>query len=418
MTGAGAALVALLIAIVLSITSRLNIGVLAIALAWIVGVYFAGLKPDIVMQGFPSSLFITLAGVSLLFGLAESNGTLDRLTGRALAAARGQTRWLPLFFFGLAGAVSSVGPGAISAVALLAPVAMPVAIRAGISPFLMALMVANGANAGNLSPISSVGVIANAKMAEAGLVGHGGLVWFANLAAHLLVGMIAYVGLGGHRLPHTQTGAEATGTPHQLDRRHVITVAVIVAWVVAIVAFKLPLGLAAFAAAGLILALGAGEEGPAIKAMPWAVILMVAGMSVLIAILEKTGGMDLFTGLLARLATPWSLNGMIAFVTGAISSYSSTSGVVLPAFLPTAASLVAKVGGGSPLAVALSINVGSALVDVSPLSTLGALCVAAVAEPALAARLFRQLMVWGLSMTVVGAVLCQLFAGLLAGLAT
>ena len=117
--------------------------------------------------------------------------------------------------------------------------------------------------------------------------------------------------------------------------------------------------------------------------MPWAVILMVAGMSVLIAILEKTGGMDLFTGLLARLATPWSLNGMIAFVTGAISSYSSTSGVVLPAFLPTAASLVAKVGGGSPLAVALSINVGSALVDVSPLSTLGALCVAAVAEPTL-----------------------------------
>ena len=37
-----------------------------------------------------------------------------------------------------------------------------------------------------------------------------------------------------------------------------------------------------------------------------------------------------------------------------------------------------KVLGGDPLAVALSINVGSALVDVSPLSTLGALCVANV----------------------------------------
>ena len=40
-----------------------------------------------------------------------------------------------------------------------------------------------------------------------------------------------------------------------------------------------------------------------------------------------------------------------------------------------------EVGGGDPLAVALSINVGSSLVDVSPLSTIGALCVAAAGVP-------------------------------------
>ena len=74
-------------------------------------------------------------------------------------------------------------------------------------------------------------------------------------------------------------------------------------------------------------------------------------------------------------------------MTGSISTYSSTSGVVLPAFLPTVTSLVARVGGGDPLAVALSINVGSSLVDVSPLSTIGALCVAAVADPTARAAL-------------------------------
>ena len=83
---------------------------------------------------------------------------------------------------------------------------------------------------------------------------------------------------------------------------------------------------------------------------------------------------------------------MIAFVTGAISTYSSTSGVVLPAFLPTAPALVAKVGGGDPLAVALSINVGASLVDVSPLSTIGALCVAAVADPVVARKLFQAML--------------------------
>ena len=122
-------------------------------------------------------------------------------------------------------------------------------------------------------------------------------------------------------------------------------------------------------------------------------------------------GMELFTSLLAKLATPGTLNGVIAFVTGVISSYSSTSGVVLPTFLPTVPGLVAQVGGGDPLAVALSINVGSSLVDVSPLSTLGALAVAALADPASARDLFGKLMIWGLSMTIVGAILAQLFAG-------
>jgi Mg2+/citrate symporter len=144
------------------------------------------------------------------------------------------------------------------------------------------------------------------------------------------------------------------------------------------------------------------------------VIVMVCGISVLIGVLEKSGGMDLFTSALAALATPDSINGSLAFITGLISTWSSTSGVVLPAFLPTVPALVAKVGGGDPLAVELSINVGSALVDVSPLSTLGALCIATVRDGAESRRLFRQLMIWGLSMAVVGATLAQLFAGALA----
>jgi hypothetical protein len=101
-------------------------------------------------------------------------------------------------------------------------------------------------------------------------------------------------------------------------------------------------------------------------------------------------------------------------VTGLISSWSSTSGVVLPTFLPTVPSLVSSVGGGDPLAVAISITIGSHLVDVSPLSTLGALCVATVTDAVEARTLFRRLLIWGLSMTVVGAIIAQVMAGFFA----
>jgi di/tricarboxylate transporter len=414
MNPALASLLALLAAIVLSMVSRLNVGLIAIALAWLIGVYLAGQKPDAVMAGFPATLFLTLTGVTLLFACAETNGTLERLAHRAVGLVRGNQRWLPLLFFLIAMLVSTVGPGAISSVALVVPLAMAIGGRAGLPPFLTALLVANGANAGNLSPISSVGVIANTKMAEAGLGGHAGKVWFSNFIAHALVALAAYVLFGGRKLKDGDVAALAEFSNAPLTQQQRLTALVILLWIAGVVVFKLNLGLSAFAAVTLLIAARTVEEAKAIKHVPWGVILMVSGVSLLIAILEKTGGLELFTSLLARISSPTSINGVIAFITGAISLYSSTSGVVLPAFLPTAPKLVAQLGGGDPLAIALSINVGSALVDVSPLSTLGALCVAAVGDANVAPVLFRQLLLWGFAMTVVGAVFCQFLVGMIA----
>jgi di/tricarboxylate transporter len=198
------------------------------------------------------------------------------------------------------------------------------------------------------------------------------------------------------------------------EQRHWLTIGTIVAWILGVVLLKLNVGMAAFGAAALLVLINAADESAAMKKIPWGVIIMVSGVSVLIAVLEKTGGMELFSSMLAQVASPATLNGAIAFITGLISTWSSTSGVVLPAFLPTVPSLVAKVGGGDPLAVALSINVGSALVDVSPLSTLGALCLATVSDTTESRKLFKQLIIWGLSMSVVGAIISQLMNGLLA----
>jgi Na+/H+ antiporter NhaD/arsenite permease-like protein len=407
MTPAALSLLCLLAAIALSCISRINVGLVAVALAWLVGMY-AG-RVELVTAGFPSQLFFTLAGVTLLFALAEVNGTLHRVAMAALGLARGHVALVPWMLFLIACAISTLGPGAIASVALVVPMAMAVGARAGISPFLTALMVINGANAGNLSPFSAVGIIANTKMAEIGLGGTEWKVWAANFLAHVLVGMAAYVALGGVRL-RGEAGGGAEAEQSRMEASHWVTIAIVGAWVVGIVVLSLPLGPSAFAAAVIIVALGAADESAAIKRMPWNAVLMVAGMSVLISVLEATGGMGLFTTLLAKLATAGTLHGVMAFVTGLISTYSSTSGVVLPTFLPTVPGLVTTVGGGDPLTVALSINVGASLVDVSPLSTLGALSIAAV-DPRQAHDLFRNLLIWGLSMVIVGGALCQMLMG-------
>ena len=405
---------ALLLAIAVSMFSRINVGLICIALAWLIGVYAAGQKPDAVMAGFPASLFLTLVGVTWLFGLAEANGSFSAIAHRAAGLARGRARLIPLVLFALACALSAMGPGAVPAVAMLIPIAMVIGARAQVPPMLTALMVANGANAGNLSPISAVGIIANSRMATAGITGHETKVMLANFLAHVIVALVAYLYMV-RRVPATAAVAQGANVDDiSLGGRRAVTLAVLLAWVAAVVFFDASIGLAAFAAAALLVALRSSDEAAALRKVPLGVILMVCGVAVLIALLEKSGGMELFSGLIARLATVRTIDGVIAFVTGLISTYSSTSGVVLPAFLPTVPSLVQQLGGGDPLAIALSINVGSSLVDVSPLSTIGALCVAAVTDPGVSRRLFYQMLAWGFSMTLVGALLCQLFAGWLA----
>jgi hypothetical protein len=406
-------LIGLGVVVAASFTTRLNVGVLAVAIAGGIALYAAGLPASALGDAFPSALFLTLLGVTLLFGVAQVNGTMAGLTARALRLSGGRAGLLPPIIFVVACVLSTVGPGAISVVALLAPLAMVAGAKAGLSPLLSALMVGNGANAGNLSPYSPVGVIVQTGMARSGLEGHEWLVWATNLAAHALAGLIAWSLFGGPRL-WRQKERVALDAVAPFDRAQRVTLTIGVAWVVAVVGFDVNLALASFTAAGLVILLGAGDDAAMLKSVPWAVLVMVCGVSVLIGILERTGGMELFTALLARVSSPESVNGVIAFITGAISTYSSTAAVVYPTFLPTIPGVIERLGGGDPLQLALSINVGSAMVDVSPLSTLGALCIAALPKTEDPERLFRQLLTWGLSMTVVGAIFSQFVVPILA----
>jgi len=410
-------LLALLAVVVAGSFLPVNVGVLAIAAAFLIGVPLAGLKVSAVVSGFPAGLFLTLVGVTLLFSQARVNGTLDRISALAVSHARGKAGVIPIIFFLLALVFASIGPGNIAATALLAPVAMAAAGRAGVPAFLMAMMVCCGANAGALSPFAPTGIIANGLMAKIGIEDAQWTNYSSLLVSQAFVGFAGYFLLGGTRLLRTGTGTvaleadSAGGQP--LDWQQKLTLAVIAMLIVAVLAFKVDITIGAFVGAAVLSLARAADEKRALKDMPWGVVLMVCGVTVLIGVAEKTGGMDLLTSMLSELSTQQSITGVIALVTGVISVYSSSSGVVLPAFLPTIPGLIEKLGGGDALAIASSINVGAHLVDVSPLSTLGALCISNAAPDVDRKRLFNQMLVWGLSMCVVGAIVCYIFFGLL-----
>jgi di/tricarboxylate transporter len=414
-------LAALVLVIVASCITRVNPGFLALALAWVIGVYIAPFwgrtfKVGDLLAGFPTELFLTLVGVTLLFALARANGTLDHVVRAALRVCRGNSGWVPIVFFGLSAGIASIGAGNIATAALVGPLAMAVAERTKVPPFLLTIMVAHGCVAGALSPIAPTGIIANSLMARMGMSGFERQNYLYNLAANVLVAGAGYVAFGGIRLfrqthSHTDSQQGQFDLTAPLAGRHWVTLGAIAALVVGVIGFQVHIGLGAIATASLLTLAKVTDEKPVVPVLPWSVIMMVCGVTVLTSVLEKTGGIDLFTTILARLATERTATGLIALVTGLVSVYSSTSGVVLPAFLPSVPGLVAKLGGGNPLAIASSILIGGHLVDVSPLSTIGALCIASTPVTVDRRLLFNQLLFWGLSMSVVGAVGCYVAFG-------
>ena len=416
MDAATISLGALLVAIIISCTIRLHVGFLAISLAWLVGVYVADMTPRDVMSGFPARLFLTLAGVTLLFSQAQANGTLDLISHKAVRLCKGNVGVMPIMFFFLSFVLASIGTGSIASTALMAPMGMAVAGQVRISPFLMAIMIGNGGNAGALSPIAPTGVIVNGVMEDIGLGGYEALTYFNNMLAHTAIVFTAYFLFGGWRLlgryhegelvvPGRDGGSMALA---EFQREHRLTIGVIGLLLAGVIFFDVDVGLGSFACAIVLSLLKAGDESGAVNLMPWRVIMMVCGVTVLISVLEATGGLALFTQILAGISTADTVTAIMAFTTGFISIYSSTSGVVLPAFLPTVPDLAQQLGGVDPLAIASSMNIGAHLVDVSALSTLGALCMAAAPKHEDSRKLFNNLMIWGLSMTLVGGATCWL----------
>ena len=407
-------LIALLIAIVVSCISPKNIGIMAIGLAFIVGHVMGGIKADKIIAGFPLSLFMTLAGVTYLFGIAQVNGTIDKITKYAVKAVRGNVALLPIVLFFVAFGLSAIGPGHISIIALMAPAAMLLAEEVGINPFLMALMVGNGGQAGAVSPIAPAGVIANSLSAKIGFTGIAFPLFFNTFLGHFAVAMLAYFMFGGLKLwkqgsANSQASAIANIKVEAFTKQQVMTLSGIGLLMVLALGFKFDVGLTGFTIGAILTMLNAADENQAVKSMPWNTILMVCGVTVLVGLMKDVGGMKLFSNIIAQFSTPYTATLVVGFVAAIISAYASTSGVIMPAFIPLVPDLVAKMGGGDPLAIIYSIVVAGHLVDVSPLSTTGALLIGAAGPKSDKQKLFRSMLMWGFAMAVVGAVLSWLF---------
>ncbi|MFC8078162.1 SLC13 family permease [Streptomyces sp. NPDC057307] len=406
-------IIALVLIFAVATFSAVHLGVLAIVAAFIVGSTVADESSDDIFSGFPGDLFVVLVGVTLLFGIAKSNGTVDWLIDAAVKAVRGRIAFIPWVMFLVTAVLTAVGAVTPAAVGIVAPIGLGFAVTYGISPVLMGLFIANGASAGGFSPIGVFGSITNNVVERNDLPGNPALLFTASFLFNVGLCVIVFLLFGGRQLLGriaTATGkdagapAEAAGgtpsrEPLRLDLPRALTLLGLLTLVAGALFFDLDVGLMALTISVVLTLVAPTSAKGAVDKCAWSTVLLVCGIVTYVSQLERLGTIDWLGTRVASIDAPLLGALLICLIGAVVSAFASTTGM-LGALIPLAVPfLLTGQVGAVGLITALAIS--ASIVDASPFSTSGALVTANT--PADQRDLvFRRLMTWGLGIAVVG----------------
>ncbi len=373
-------LMALGAAIFLGFFKKMNTGILCIAFALVVG-KAAGISDQEIISGFNYSLFLMLLGVTYLFGLAEINGTLHLLAQKIVAIAGHRTYLVPVVMYVFATVLSALGPGTIPTSAIMMVFGMTLAVEMKINPAMLAAIVFLGAAGGGMSPLAATGIIGINLCGEFGLTGIEEPLLVNGILSSTVYATLVYVAFGGYKLKSDKV-LHFSDTP-AFSVCQWITLAGILGMVVLVLFFKMNVGLASFAMACVLVFLKVSDETEALKKIPWGTLLLICGVGVLMNVIILLGGIDILSDGLASIMSDKTATSILGITAGIMSWFSSTSGVVMPTLIPTVPHILAQMGGNAnPVEWVTAITMVSNTAGISPLSTGGALALAAYSSEA------------------------------------
>ena len=164
-------LLLLALAIVVGFLWNGNVGLLCVGLAMVLTLFYGeSISAEDVISGFNTSLFIQMVGVSYLFSIIQSNGTLELAAKKIVSLVPARAIPVVMFFIGMA--LSASGPGSIPCLAIIPVIAIPLSVSAGINPIMTSIIGDMGAMAGRMSPLTPEAAVVRTLMEAQGLDGN------------------------------------------------------------------------------------------------------------------------------------------------------------------------------------------------------------------------------------------------------
>jgi len=415
----------------------INMGALAFVAAFVVGTLSVGMSTEEILAGFPAQLVLTLIGVTYLFAIAQNNGTVDLLVRGAVKLVGGHVAAIPWIMFFVTALLTAIGALSPAAVAIIAPIALTFAVRHGINPLLMGMMVIHGAQGGGFSPISVYGVTVNTIVKEEGLPNSSLAVFLGSLFFNLAIALVLFVVLGGRQLLGRKVQAEAIshsehahGTlvrghgaapgpavggdddehvhpdvPEPVRLEQILTLIGLAVVAVLALVFDLDIGFVAITVAVVLALFSAQQHKGAVTQISWSTILLIAGVLTFVSVLQEAGTIDYVGDAVTGLGVPLLIALLLCYIGGVVSAFASSTAIIGVAISLAVPFLLA--GDIGSVGVVVALSVASTIVDVSPFSTNGAL-VLANAQDVDRDRFYKQILGYAGIVVAVGPLLAWL----------
>lgn len=369
-------LILFIVVIALAFFRKNNIGVLALAVG-VVAVRLFGMNDRALIGAVNVSLFVTLVGITLLFAVITSTGALELLARKIIARAGKRTWMIPILIYLAGFTIVAVGPGGVPALAIIPPLAAAIAVEVGYNPLMLSLIGICGMTSGRFSPITPEGTIILSAVAKAGYTGNvTPAIWVNAVLYNLILAVVIYIAFKGYKVK-AAPDAEVKQA-EKFSGKQIVALLSILVMLFLIVYAKVNLGLAALSVAAVLLVFHVADDSKCIKAIPWNTIILVLGVGALLSIVAQAGGIALLSDGLSKIMSNSTSTPLMSLSAGLLSLVSSALGVVYPTMMPMCIDIAKQIGGVNPAALMSAVAAAGAASGISPMSTGGALIIAAI----------------------------------------
>ncbi len=397
-------LIAIVVSVALGYLLKINTGLFGMIFAYLFGVFALGMTPGEVTGTFSLPLFFTIFSIIFFYGFAINNGTLEQISRRVINAF-GKFPWaLPFICYFLCAFISGIGPGPWAVFAFMSPLVFQIAKDIKMHSLIAAEAVIGGGVAGALTPFGSLGGVTKNLIASSGFedkaAEYTNTLLLNTFIGFTVIFTIVYIIFKGYKVGSTRVDVEPF-TKVQKKNMWLIVAMLALCIVpaaltkvfpdssaIAMVAKAADVNYISIIGAVLAIFLKLGDEKAALNRVPWGTIIMLCGMGMLVAVAVKGGAVELLSGLISENISPTGSYVLFTVVSGVMSMFTSTVGVVMPALYPVIPAVVENIGASAT--VLLSVILLGAATGVSPLAS-GGIALAGIQDEAEKAKVYNLL---------------------------
>ena len=414
-------LIAIVVSIVLGYKLKINIGIFGAIFALLIGTMGLKLKINTVIGYWPMKILFYMMVITLFYGFAVANGTMDVLGKKLIYSIKGRSALvLPVSLV----ACVLLGWGGAQAIPLLGPLVFAIAYSCELSPLATAITVPIAYNMGADNPLTGQGgIISKGLIADAGYESTA-MVWGVYMNAFLKQ-LLLFLAVYFIFKCFKGKNIDVSGEPPKFNDKQKTTLKIILACVLITVfaqVFKTlwpkvalfktlnqifqPQITFLMGIVAMILA-KVSDYKQAIKNIPQNTIMLIGGMSMLMEVATQAGLVETVGGYVSENLPTFLIPAALCLFAGFLSAFSSGTSVVCPLLYP----LVPKLCEGTGLnAIVLfsCIFVGAMSTAISPFSSAGAQMLSFCPSEEVQSKLSFQLLISAVVVCIVCAILSSL----------